>query len=143
MARTVKSAAVAVQKWQQGFSQAGPAYQAGIAAVNSSPMAAAAAQASKAVANFSAVVNNGSWAASLNAVPLSAWKAACQQGVAKFSMGAQKGLPKMQAYAQKFQPIWQQASDAAANATGSIGKFTAAMNVMVAAGRKGMSQGGR
>ena len=136
MAKVVKSAALSAQKWQQNFSASGPAYQQGINNVQQSPMAAAAAQVQKAVQGYTEVLNNGSWASALNNVSLASWKAACAAGMAKFALGATKGAPKMLAFQQRFNPIYQQASDAAAAATGSMAKYQAAYNVLVAAGRK-------
>ena len=128
-------------KWQQGFSQAGPAWTAGVNGVQQSPMAAAAAQSSKALSNYSASINSGAWAAALNAVPLSTWKSQCQKASANLSTGAQKGLAKYTAWAQTMPPVYAQMKSAAQSATTPQAKVVAALNVMIASGKKGKAAG--
>jgi hypothetical protein len=135
------SPAQQTQKWVQGLGQAGPAYTAGTGAVTESPMAKAAAQATKAAANYNAAVSSGQWAASLNSVSLSSWKSSCAQGAQKLAMGAQKGQAKYQAFAQSFQPVYANMKSAAAAQSTPQAKVVASLNVIMAAGKKGKAIG--
>lgn len=134
----VKSAQQAVQNWQQGIAQGGAKYAAGINAVTESPMAAAAAQQDKMLANVTQAVTSGRWANALNNTSMAFWKTQAANAQSKWSAGAQKGLTKFTASAQKMQGVWQAAQNAA-KAAGSdpVARFTAAMQVMQAAGKKG------
>lgn len=140
MAKTLQQI---VQKWQNGMAQAGAAYTQGTGAVQNSPMAAAAAQAPKALANYSNAINSGQWAASLNSTPISFWKSQCAGAAAKLASGATKGTPKYSAAIQNLLPVYQQMKSAS-QAAGSnpIAKATAALQVLIAAGKKGKAAGG-
>lgn len=139
MAKTVQQI---VQKWQQGMASAGSAYQAGTSAVQQSPMAAAAAQANKAAANYANAINSGQWAASLNATPISYWKSQCAGAAAKLASGATKGTPKYTQAITALQPVYAQMK-AASQAAGDnpIAKATAALTVLIAHGKKGKAAG--
>lgn len=137
-----KTAAQIAANWQKGMAGAGAAFSAGTGAVTSSPMAAAAAASTKAVANYSASLTSGQWAAALNNVPLAFWKSQCAGAAARLASGATKGLPKYQAAIGKLIPVYA-AMRQAADAAGSdpVAKFAAANALMVAAGKKGMAAG--
>lgn len=133
-----KTAAQIVQKWQQGMAQAGQAYAQGTAAVTASPMAAAAQQANKAAANYANAINSGQWAAKLNATPISYWKSQCAGAAAKLASGATKGTPKYTQAIQALIPVYDQMRQASAAAgQDPITKATAALQVLIAAGKKG------
>jgi hypothetical protein len=138
-----KTAQQIVQKWQQGMAQAGPAYAQGTGAVQQSPMAAAAAKASLALQNYSNAINSGQWAAKLTATPISYWKSQCAGASAKLASGATKGTPKYTAAIQNLIPVYaqmKQASEAAGN--DPVAKAVAALQVLIAAGKKGKAAAG-
>lgn len=138
-----KSTAAIAAAWQKGMAGAGQAYTAGTAGTNKNPMALAAAQADKAAANYAASVSSGQWANALNAVPVSAWKAGCAAGASRLASGAAKGLQKYTTAIQALQPTYaamKQAADANGGTPGS--KAMAAIDVLVAAGKKGKAAGG-
>ncbi len=138
----IKTPQQAAAAWLAGMSSstAMANYKAGTAAVTESPMAAAAAAGDKAVANFTASVMSGQWAAALNAVTTQAWKAACSTGASRLQSGAQKGQAKYLAQNQAMQPTYQQMRAAVAalgpGASGAM-KAQAAIAVIEAAGKKG------
>ena len=101
-----KTTAQILANWQKGMAAAGPAYVQGTGATTSNPMQLAAAQAQKAVQNYSNSLTSGQWAAKLNATPVSYWKSQCAGAAQKLAMGAQKGGPKYQAAIQALQPIY-------------------------------------
>lgn len=139
MAKTVQQI---VQKWQQGMAQAGAAYSQGTGQVQASPMAAAAAQANKALANYSNAVSSGQWAQSLNSTPISFWKSQCAGAAAKLASGATKGTPKYTAAMTQLQPVYAAMKQASASAGPSpIAKATAALTVLLAHGKKGKAAG--
>jgi hypothetical protein len=136
----VKTAQAAVAAWQAGIQSGGAKYTAGINSCTVNPMQLAVAQLPTAAANYQAAISSGRMAAALNNTPVSFWKSQATGAASKWSAGAAKGLTKMTASAQKMQSAWQGSSDAAAasKAAGgdSVARFTAAMNVMKAAGKK-------
>jgi len=106
-------------------------------------MALAAAQADKAAANYAASVASGQWAAKLNSTPISTWKSQAAAGAARLASGAAKGAAKYTAAITALQPVYQQmaaASQAAGTDPGA--KAMAAINVLVAAGKKGRAAAG-
>lgn len=139
-----KSAQEAGANFVKGMGAAGSRYTQGTGGVTASPMAAAAAKADKALQNYTAAISSGQWAASLNATPISYWKSQCAANAGKLAQGAQKGLAKYVAAIQALQPTYaamKQASMAAGDDPGS--KAAAAINVLVAAGKKGRAMSGR
>lgn len=140
MAKTVQQI---VANWQKGMSGASLAYTQGTAAVQASPMAAAAAQAQKALANYSASINSGQWAAKLNATSIQYWKSQCAAAAAKLTMGATKGTPSYTAAITALQPVYAQMR-AASQAAGDdpVAKAGAALRVLIAAGKKGKAMNG-
>ena len=116
MARTVNPGAMA-QNWASAMASptTSAKYTAGVQAVTQSPGAAAATP--EALARYAQgcanSVNSGKRAASLG-YSLQSWQtAATQKGAPRLSTGAQMALPKFQAFAQKWAPIYNQASQAA------------------------------
>lgn len=85
------------------------AYTAGVQAVTQSPMAAAATPQSEQlyVQNTAASVASGKRAAGLNSVTLQQWQAlASGKGAQRLSGGATAAAPKVQAFFQKFGPVF-------------------------------------
>lgn len=140
MAKTVQQM---VANWQRGMGSAGPAYAQGTGAVQQSPMAAAAQKADKALANYTASISSGQWAAALNATPISYWKSQCAAAQSRLSSGAAKGLQKYTTAMNQLAPVHQamrQAADAAGD--DPIARATAALQVIIAAGKKGKAMSG-
>jgi len=101
-----KTAAQAGQNWGSGFAAAGPAYEAGIQAVTTSPGTAAAAQVNAYVAGVNA--SKGIWQAKMLAMDLATWKnAAITTGSQRLQSGAQKGQQKITNFFQQFIPDLQ------------------------------------
>lgn len=132
-----------VAKWQQRMAAAGPAYTAGVQGTTKNPMQLAAAQADKAAANYAASLASGQWANKLNSTPVSYWKSQAAAAASRLASGAAKGAAKYTQAITQLQPVWQQmkaASDGAGTDPGS--KAMAAINVLVAAGKKGRAASG-
>lgn len=138
-----KSTQTIVSNWQKGLAGAGAAYTQGTGGVTASPMAAAAAKADKMLANVTASVASGQWAAKLNNTPMSYWKSQCQGAAAKLASGAQKGMTKYTAAITALQPTYA-AMRSAADSAGDdpIAKSAAALTVLLAAGKKGKALSG-
>jgi hypothetical protein len=140
---TVKSASAILQAWQNAMASPATAqkYTAGVNAVTDSPTAkAASADAQQRyIQGTQAAVSSGRMASALNAVSLSQWKQqATNVGASRLASGAQKGASKYQAALQKWQPIYQQASDAAAalpkgGFANAQARWSAAVQVMMTA----------
>jgi hypothetical protein len=138
-----KTTAAIAAAWQKGMAAAGPAFAAGTGATTLNPMALAAQAGDKAVANYTAAWQSGQVAAALNAVPVSYWKSQCAAAGPRLASGATKALPKYTAAINSLQPVWTQmkaASDAAGTDPGS--RAAAAINVLVASGKKGRAMRG-
>lgn len=142
----VPSAQQIAANWQgaMGSVQTQTKYKQGIQNTTVNPMAlAATADAeSRYVQNVQQSVASGKRSAALNAVNPQTWKDnAVNVGASRLATGAQKAASKYQAFAQKWQPIYQQVSDAvkgmpkggAANATARAAK--AIQMLMAAAGK--------
>jgi hypothetical protein len=85
------------------------AYTAGVQAVTQSPMAAAATPQAEQLylQGVQASVSSGRRAAGLNSVSLQQWQAlAAGKGAQRLSSGAQAAAPKVQAFFQKFGPVF-------------------------------------
>lgn len=96
MAKTMKSAAEAAQKWQQNFGAAGAAWSAGIESVTVAPGQLAAAASDRYLMGVQQNVQK--FASRSAGVTLQAWKAASTaKGPARLAQGATVGLPKYQA----------------------------------------------
>jgi len=126
-----------IQNWQQGMQQGGNKWLAGINGVGQNPLHQAVAAKQKMIANWVAVMNGSSWDQAMNAWTTGQWKTACQNALQKFQMGAAKGLGKYTNFANKAQPVYAAMKAAAQAANGPIGKVTAALQVLLAAGKKG------
>ena len=114
MAKSAQQMADAYKQAMQS-PQTAQRYKDGIAGYNGNPMAAAAAPDAQAryAQNTQAAVSSGKMAAKLNAVPVQTWKDnAMNVGAARLTSGAQKAMSKVQQHFQKWQPIYQQCSDA-------------------------------
>lgn len=96
MAKAMKSAAEAAQKWQQNFGAAGPAWSAGIESVTVAPGQLAAAASDRYLMGVQQNVQK--FSARVAGVSLAQWKAASTaKGPARLAQGATVGLPKYQA----------------------------------------------
>lgn len=109
--KPINPAAVAAS-WAQNLGNASQKYSAGVQAVTSSPMAAAAANPQKYLNGVQNAVQSGKWAAKLNAVSLQTWQQQCVQvGAARLSTGAQAAKTKVQAFWTTFGPMLQTVTD--------------------------------
>lgn len=98
----------AAAAWQKGMQGSAAKLTAGIQGVTESPMAKAAAAADRMIAGVTQAVTSGKWAASLNAVSLSAWQNAfLTKGVPIMAQRAAAALPKVQAFMTQFLPFIQ------------------------------------
>lgn len=120
-------------------------YIDGVNATTVNPMALAATPAAmqKYQDRIMESIRTGRRVNALNATPAQAWKdGAVKKGADRLASGAQGAAAKVRAHFQKWAPIYQQASDAAAAVTGTgrsaaLQKVAAAMNVLMdAAGRE-------
>lgn len=118
-------------------------YRDGINGTTVNPMAEAAKPDAEAryLAAVTDASTSGRRAAKLNAANPATWKAnATGVGAAALSSGATKAKSKVQAHFQRFQPVYQQASDAAksskAGGGSPLARVAAAINVMRAAAGK-------
>jgi hypothetical protein len=140
-----KTAQQAIQAWQAAMAspQTQSNYVAGINAVTSSPMAAAAQQSAKYLAGIQQAVSSGKWQQALENASFPQWKQnATQTGAQRLASGATKALPKYTAFAQKYSPVWAQMRAASAAVQGSgmgaaTAKWQAAMQVLMSAAGKG------
>jgi hypothetical protein len=143
MAKTVAPASQILQNWQQAMANPATAakYTAGINRVTVSPMEQAASSDAQQryIQGTQAAVNSGRMANALRSVTLAQWKQqATTVGASGLARGATKGTPKYSQALQKWQAIYQEASNAAsalpkggmANATA---RWAAAVTVMMAA----------
>lgn len=99
----LKTAQQAGQAWLNAAPQATQNYVAGINSTTVDPTALAAAQAQKALLNYSAVINSGEWARRLADAGQAKWK---QQSIAKqanYGVGYQAGQT---AYEQGYTAFW-------------------------------------
>lgn len=103
MAKSMPSAADVAQRWQQGFSNAGAKWAAGINAVDTAPGVLAAAAADRYLAGVTQNVDK--YRANVSRVTLAEWKSqATSKGQARLASGAQAGAPK---YQSKIGPVLQ------------------------------------
>jgi hypothetical protein len=141
-AKTVKSADQINKNWvaamQSPLAQA--KYKAGISAYGGNPMADAASPDATAryLANVQASVSNGKRANALANADPNLWKQnALNVGATGLGTGAVKKSPKQLKAMQRWQPLYQQSSQAAAavpNDGGmNAGKWQAAVQVLMAA----------
>lgn len=86
----------AVANYVKGMQGASAAYTAGVNAVTTSPGQAAAAQASKWMANLQA--SEGRWTAKMQNMSLQSWQNACTAKASRLGTGAAAAQPKLNAY---------------------------------------------
>lgn len=101
-----------LQKWGTNLSAAAPYITSGVARVTTAPGIAAAAAAPTMLANITASVTSGAWAARVSSVPLSAWQSAMTT----------KGIPRLS----------QGITQAQATKTNAISTFLSAVDAAVA-----------
>ena len=93
------------QAWVNGVSGSAQKATNGVNAVTKAPSQSAIAAQTKMITNWTAAVNNGTWAKALGAVSLSDWQTAMvQKGIPRMAQGAQAAQSKMQAFAAKLLP---------------------------------------
>lgn len=99
----------AAQKWQQNLAASGPAYTAGIQAVQVAPTQLAAAQQSKWAQKVQEAAASNRFANKLNSVTLQQWQqAATSKGASRLTSGAAAAKPKMQQFLSAFLPVMAQ-----------------------------------
>lgn len=92
-------------KWAANTKNGQKAYEAGIQAVDTSPMEAAAAKQDKYLQGVQDAVNNGTYAAGLRSVSMQDWKQQClTKGAKRISDGVTAATPKMQQTMQQLMP---------------------------------------
>jgi hypothetical protein len=111
-----KSVTDIANKWKSGVAGAASKWSAGIQGYAGNPMQMAAAQADKAVANYSAAKDR--MVAKLNATPTSFWKSQAAASQSNYSQGATKGLPAYTAKMTKFSSSLWPGMKAASQAAG-------------------------
>lgn len=117
MAKVFNPAALAT-KWAANFGRSGDAYKAGVMGVQVAPGVAAANAAQKYADRVAESVRNGTYQRKVQAVGLSQWQsAAVNLGIQRFSGGATKGQPKMQAYMTQAAPVYNDIAQTAAGMT--------------------------
>lgn len=100
MAKRMASAADSAAKWQQNFGASGPAWQAGIDAVDVAPGQLAVAAGPRYLAGVQA--NYDKWAANTGRYGLQQWKDVSKaKGATRLSSGATAGAAKYAAAIQK------------------------------------------
>lgn len=112
----MKSVTDIASKWKNGVAGAASRWVAGIQGYQGNPMEMAAAQADKAVANYSAAKDR--MVAKLRATSTSVWKSQAAASQANYTQGATKGLPKYTAKMQKFSASLWPGMKAASQAAG-------------------------
>ncbi len=138
-----KTAAEQTAAWKAGMAKGGAKWSQGVQQTTKNPMALAAAQADKMLANVSNAVTSGMWAQKLNATPVSFWRQQCQNAQASFAQGGNKGETKYNAFATQAQATIYPAMRQAVAAAGSdpVAKVGAALQVLMASGKKGKAAG--
>ena len=139
MPRQVKGADMATAHWKAGFSGSAQKYRDGVANYQGNPgdVAAQPDRIALYVQRTAEAANSGRFAAALTAPGVGQrWREnALKFGAANMANGAAKGEAKYKARYAALQSYYQRASDAA-NALpkgDSLGRFTAAFNVMKSA----------
>lgn len=140
MAKALPNPADMTARWKAGVQSAGPRYAAGVQNYAGNPMQEAVAKQAKMVQNWNNVITSGEWAKRTGNTPVSYWKSQAQLAQAKYSQGATTGESKYVKFAQKAGAVYQQMRAAAVAAGDNpVARVTAALNTIMAAGRK---QGG-
>jgi hypothetical protein len=103
-------------KWKRRLQAATQDVTDGVNAVRVNPAEQAVQKQAKLLANFTAAVNSGKWAAGLQRTTLQSWQQAMiQKGVPRIAQGAEAGMPKMQAFMQQLLPYQDTLSQQVAN----------------------------
>lgn len=106
------SAAAVAKKWADRTANSGEAMRAGVAAVTTSPTAAAAAAKDKWAAGVARAASEGTFEKGLAKVSLQDWqKAMSDKGVANLGTGVRAAQGDMQNFLTDFLPYAQQVSD--------------------------------
>lgn len=128
------------KKWAQNLGSAGALIQAGVSAVQTSPMQKAAAQVTQYLNGVTAAVNSGKWVRGLNRRTLQDWQSSMtNKGIPRISTGAQNAIPKMQAFMTQWLP-YEQAAVAALPPRGDINANIARATAMIQANHKFVRQ---
>lgn len=127
------------QKWAAGMQIGGTRWAQGCASTDKNLFALALEQSAQAQANYAkAVAAGGSWANAMAQGNMQEWKSKVNAaaGAGRFAQGGEKGKNKYAKFAAKAAPVYQAMRAAADGAQGPVAKVTAALNVLMAAGRK-------
>jgi len=101
-----KTPAQVAAKWASRAQGATQALQDGINNVQTAPGALAASKQDKMLANLTASVLSGKWAANVSAITLQQWKdAMLTKGVQRYGAGVSAAQPKMQNFMSKLLPF--------------------------------------
>ena len=112
--------AQATAKWARNLGGASQSYVDGINGFTENPMQLAAAQADKALQNYTDAIASGRWSAKLGSMSRDQWAGpAIKVGAQRLVSGVAKGTPKMQAALTKFAPAYESARQAARSIGGS------------------------
>lgn len=107
-----KTAAAVATKWSQNLSNSTPQMQSGAQGVTTSPTALAAANPTGYLQGVQNAVNNGTWAASLQAVTLAQWQNAyITKGIPRVQQAAASDKGKVQTAFQTLLPYVYSARD--------------------------------
>ena len=101
----VKPASQWSQNWTGSAGKATTNYQTGVEAYNGDWATATTSQQATMQANWLASVNNGSWAAGVNAIGTSGWKNRTVAKMANYGVGFQAGAQNYSTAASKLQPF--------------------------------------
>lgn len=126
-------------KWLAGMQNGGARWADGCNSTQKNLFQNALEKSAQAAANYTRSVQaGGSWAMAMSVGSMGAWKTACSNAskAGRFSQGGQKGQAKYQKFATNAQPVYMGMKAAAAAVDGPIAKVTAALQVLMAAGRR-------
>lgn len=127
------------QKWLTGMQQGGARWAQGCASTDKNLFQLALAQAPMAQQNYAkALAPGGSWTNAMTNGNMAGWKTACNVAAqaGRFAQGGAKGQSAYTKFANKAQPVYEAMRAAANAAQGPIAKVTAALQVIMAAGKK-------
>lgn len=101
----VVDASTAAQRWVQGAAQGQQRFVEGVQSTTKDPMALAAAQQNKMLANVTAAITSGKYARGLARVGKAGWQAATVAKAANYAVGIQAGAAR---YEQAIGPVLAQ-----------------------------------
>jgi hypothetical protein len=139
MPAAIATPAQMAAKWLAGMQNGGQKWAQGCSGTNKNLFELALAQAPQAAINFGKAVSpGGAWHNAMTNGQMATWKQACSAAATagRFAQGGQKGQAKYLKFANNAQPVYQQMRAAAGAAQGPIAKVSAALNVLIAAGKK-------